>query len=241
MANDYIVAVCGLAGNGKSASLEYIPNQQSWLYLNCETNKPLPFAHKFKEVVVTSPATLTHWVKEGANNPKCAGIIIDTLTSALDMQEMHVKRVAADDKFQIWDKYRDFILDLFQSGVASCNKPIIFLCHVEMAKDIKGRSKLAISVKGSTANRGIESFFTNIVFADYVDLSDLEEYANPMLNITEDERIDEGKYVFQTRKTAMGVGLNIRSTKGLWKREETFIDNNIMHVLNKLKAFNEAK
>ncbi|MGL4616531.1 MAG: AAA family ATPase [Shewanella sp.] len=234
MANNYIVAVCGLAGNGKSHSLMHIPNQNSWLYLNCETNKPLPFVHKFKEVVVTSPANLKKLIQQGAANPKCEGIIVDTLTSALDMQEMHAKRTS-DDKYQIWDKYRDYILELFQSGVATCNKPIIFLCHVEMAKDIRGRSKLAISVKGSTANRGIESFFTNIVFADYVELSDLEEFKSPMLNITEDERIDDGKYVFQTRKTAMGLGLNIRSTDNLWSREETFIDNNIMHVLNKLK------
>jgi hypothetical protein len=56
-----------------------------------------------------------------------------------------------------------------------------------------------------------------------------------MLNITEEEKIDDGKYVFQTRKTAMGVGLNIRSTTNLWSREETYIDNNIMHVINKLK------
>lgn len=234
MANNLIVAVVGLAGNGKSASLESIPNQPSWLYLNCETNKPLPFKHSFNEKVVTSPSKLKQLIKAGASNDKCKGIIVDTLTSALDMQEMHAKKTA-EDKYKIWDNYRDYILDLFQGAVAECNKPIIFLCHVEMTKDIKGRSKLAISVKGSTANRGIESFFTNIVYADYVELDDLEDYKNDMLTITEDEQIDEGKYVFQTRKTAMGVGLNIRSTRGLWTRDETYIDNNIMHVINKLK------
>lgn len=236
MANNLIVAVVGLAGNGKSASLEYIPNQPDWLYLNCETNKPLPFNHKFNEVVIKSPAKLATYVQQAAANAKCKGIIIDTLTSALDMQEMYAKRTA-EDKYQIWDKYRDYILNLFQNGVANCNKPIIFICHVEMAKDIKGRSKLAIAVKGSTANRGIESFFTNIVYADYVDLDELDEYKNDYLHINEDEKLDDGKYVFQTRKTSSGVGLNIRSTKGLWSRNETYIDNNIMHVINKLQAF----
>ena len=235
MANNLIVAVVGLAGNGKSTSLEHIPNQEDWLYLNCETNKPLPFPHKFKEKVITNPNQLLTLIKAGASNDKCKGIIIDTFTSALDMQEMHAKKTATD-KYQVWDKYRDFILDIFQQGVANCNKPIVFLCHVEMTKDIKGRSKLAISVKGSSANRGIENYFTNIVFADYVDLEDLEEYENPYLTITEDEKLDEGKYVFQTRKTATGVGLNIRQTRDLWARNETYIDNNIMHVINKLKA-----
>ncbi len=234
MANNLIVAVVGLAGNGKSASLEHIPNQKEWLYLNCETNKPLPFVHNFNEKVVTTPSKLKQLIKAGATNDKCKGIIIDTLTSAFDMQEMHGKKTA-EDGYKAWDMYRDYVLDIFQNGVANCNKPIIFLCHVEMTKDIKGRSKLAISVKGSVANRGIESFFTNIVYADYVELDDLEEYKNDMLNITEDEKIDDGKYVFQTRKTAMGVGLNIRQTRNLWTRDETFIDNNIMHVINKLK------
>lgn len=156
MANNLIVAVVGLAGNGKSASLEHIPNQNEWMYLNCETNKPLPFPHKFKEVVITSPTKLKSMIQSGATNDKCKGIIIDTFTSALDMMEMKAKKDATD-KYQVWDMYRDFILDLFQSGVANCNKPIIFLCHVEMTKDIKGRSKLAISVKGSTSNRGINT------------------------------------------------------------------------------------
>lgn len=234
MANNLIVAVVGLAGNGKSASLEGIPNQSEWMYLNCETNKPLPFSHSFKEVVVTQPSQLLKMVKAGAKNDKCKGIIIDTLTSAFDMQEMNAKKTA-EDKYKIWDSYRDFILDLFQAGIANCNKPVIILCHVEMTTDIKNRKKLSIAVKGSMANRGVESFFTNIVYADYVDLTELEEYENKYLNITEDDKIDDGKYVFQTRKTGMGTGLNIRSTRGMWDRKETFIDNNIMHVIDKIK------
>ena len=236
MANNLIIAVCGLAGSGKSDSLQHIPNQQDWLYLNCETNKPLPFAHKFKEFVIKNPSDLKKMIHVGTTNDKCKGIIIDTLTSALDMQEMHAKRTAADDTYRVWDNYRSYILDIFQQGVANCNKPIIFLCHVEMTKDIRGRSKLAIAVKGSTSDRGIESFFTNILYSDYVELNDLEGHENPYLKITEDEKIDEGKYVFQTRKTSTGVGLNIRQTRDLWSRKETYIDNNIVHVINKIKA-----
>ena len=154
MANNLIIGVAGLAGNGKSTSLESIPNQKEWLYVNCETNKPLPFKHNFIEKVITNPNELKSAVTMGAKNDKCKGIIIDTFTSALDMMEMKAKK-NADDKFQVWDMYRDFILDLFQGGIANCNKPIIMLCHVAMTKDIKGRSKLSIAVKGSMADRGI--------------------------------------------------------------------------------------
>lgn len=236
MANNLLIAVVGIAGSGKSASLEKIPDQKSWLYLNCENGKPLPFKHSFNERVVTNPSQLRKLVHAGATNDKCKGIIIDTLTSAFDMKEMNAKKTA-EDGFKAWDQYRDYILDLFQNEIANCNKPVIILCHVELTKDIKGRSKLAISVKGSMSTRGVESFLTNIVYADYVELDDLEEYKNDMLTITEDEKIDDGKYVFQTRKTASGVGLNIRQTKGLWERNETFIDNNIMHVINKITKF----
>lgn len=234
MANNLIIGVAGLAGNGKSTALEAIPNQNEWLYVNCETNKPLPFKHNFIERVITNPKELKKVVQSGAGNAKCKGIIIDTFTSALDMMEMKAKKDATD-KYQVWDMYRDFILDLFQGGIAACNKPIILLCHVAMTKDIKGRSKLAIAVKGSMADRGIESFFTNIVYADCVDIDELEEFQNDMLSITEDEKEDGTKYVFQTRKLQGGAGINIRATKDMWPRNKGYIDNNIMHVIKTIK------
>lgn len=154
MANNVVVAIVGLAGSGKSASLSAIKNQKAWLYLNCDVNKPLPFAHNFNEKVITKYSQIGKLIQAGNANAACKGIIIDTYTSALDMSEMSNKKTA-EDKFAVWDGYRDNILNLFLGPVAEATKPIIFICHVEMTKDIRGRPKLAIAVKGATANRGI--------------------------------------------------------------------------------------
>lgn len=234
MANPLLIAIVGIAGAGKSTSLQMIKDQPNWLYLNCENNKSLPFAHSFNEIVIKKPKDLVKYVKAGAKEARCKGIIIDTLTSALDMTEMDAKRTA-EDGFKAWDEYRDWILDLFQNAIASCDKPVLVLCHVEQGKDIKGRAKLMIPVKGGVAKRGIENFFTDIVYADCVDLDELEGYGSPMLNITEDEKLDDSKYVLQTRKTGGGIGLNIRQTGNMWDRKETYIDCDINHVINKLK------
>ncbi len=239
MANKSMVAVVGGAGAGKSASLRKIPNQKQWLYVNAEVNKPLPFEHEFKEVVVSTSKQAVTALKAAVGNDKCKGIIIDTFTAMLDMQEMAGKKEGKKDdkenKFAIWDKYRDYILTTFQDVVGICDKPLIVLCHTELGKDVKGRSVVKIAVKGGMKDRGIESFFTNILYADCVDTEDLVGFENSHLTITPDEEEDELKYVLQTRKTGTGVGLNVRSTLGLWERKEAYIDNDITIFLNKMK------
>lgn len=67
-------------------------------------------------------------------------------------------------------------------------------------------------------------------------MDELDEFKNDMLNISEEEAEDGTKYVFQTRKMAGGAGINIRATKDMWKRNEGYIDNNIMHVINKIST-----
>ena len=154
MANKQMVAIVGGAASGKSASLRNIPNQNKWMYLNAEVNKPLPFTHNFKEVVATSAKQAVTSLKAAVKNPKCEGIIIDTFTALLDMQEMSGKK-SAEDGFAAWDQYRDFILTTFQDIVGICDKPLIVLCHTELTKDVKGRPAIRIAVKGSLKDRGI--------------------------------------------------------------------------------------
>ena len=229
-----MVAIVGGAASGKSASLRNIPNQSRWLYVNAEVNKPLPFTNTFKEKVVTTSKEAVTALKAGVKSEKCEGIIIDTFTAMLDMQEMSGKKTA-EDGFAAWDQYRDYILTTFQDVVGTCNKPLIVLCHTELTKDVKGRSAVRIAVKGSLKDRGIESFFTNILYADCVDLEDLDGFDNEHLNISPDEEEDDCKYILQTRKTGNGVGLNVRSTLKLWDRKEAYIDNDITIFLDKTK------
>ena len=65
-------------------------------------------------------------------------------------------------------------------------------------------------------------------------LKDLEKYKNPLLTITEDDEDVGFKYVFQTRLTKDTVNERIRAPEGMWARNETFIDNDVSLVLNRI-------
>ena len=58
-----------------------------------------------------------------------------------------------------------------------------------------------------------------------------------LLTITpEDEQVGY-KHVFQTRITAETVNETIRSPMGMWKVSETYIDNDMQKVFDRLKEF----
>lgn len=85
--NDHLVLICGTSGSGKSASLRNIPNPEGVIYLNCESGKRLPFASKFKSLVVTDPQVVFQAFKEAEKLPNVHTIIIDSLTFLMDMFE----------------------------------------------------------------------------------------------------------------------------------------------------------
>jgi len=69
-------------------------------------------------------------------------------------------------------------------------------------------------------------------------LKDLESYANPLLVISPDDELVGFKHVFQTRLTKQTVGeRGMRAPMGMWTVPETFIDNNVQLVLNRLREF----
>jgi hypothetical protein len=55
--------------------------------------------------------------------------------------------------------------------------------------------------------------------------------------ITPEEEMLGFKHVFQTKLTKDTVGERIRSPLGMWSTPETFIDNNIQLVLERLKDY----
>jgi hypothetical protein len=94
-----------------------------------------------------------------------------------------------------------------------------------------------VKVKGALMNQGIESYFNNVIACKVVKTSSLDQYKNDLLTITEDESEMGVKYVFQTRKTKDTVNDRIRGPLGLWKKSETFIDNDLQSVIDKLHEY----
>lgn len=76
--------------------------------------------------------------------------------------------------------------------------------------------------------------FSVVISTKKVKLKDLEKYKNDLLTITEDDEDIGFKYVFQTRLTKDTVNERIRAPEGMWARNETFIDNDVSLVLNRI-------
>jgi len=47
------------------------------------------------------------------------------------------------------------------------------------------------------------------------------------------------KHVFQTQPTKETIYERIRNSVGMWEFEETFIDNNVQHVIDRLHQYHD--
>jgi hypothetical protein len=235
--NDHLVLLCGKSATGKSASLMGLKDPEGVLYLNCEAGKRLPFKAKFLQKTVTDPLQITEafdWAESQAN---IHTIIIDSLTYLLDMYEsLYV--LNSSNTMQAWGQFAQYYKTLMQQYVARSSKRIIFIAHTadtlnegEMVMETK------VPVKGSLKNNGIESYFTIVIASKKVPLKTLKDYKSDLLTITPEEEALGFKYVFQTKITKDSVNERLRGPLGLFETKETFIDNNIQLVLDRLKEY----
>jgi len=122
--------------------------------------------------------------------------------------------------------------------VAKSTKRVIFLAHtMDVLNEAEMINETLVKVKGSIMNNGVESMFTTVISSKKVALKKLEGMGSSMLNITDEEEMLGFKYVFQTRLTKETVNERIRSPLHMWDMKETFIDNDVVHVLDRLDTY----
>lgn len=237
MANDNIVMISGKSTTGKSASLRNIRNPEGVMYLNCENNKSLPFANKFKAFTITDPMQVYEGFTAAEGQPGIHTIIVDTVTYLMDMYESNYVLNSANS-MKMWGEYAQFFKSLMSQYVANSTKRVVFLGHtLDVLNESEMISETLIKVKGSLMNQGIESYFTNVVSTKKVPLIKLAGMESPLLNIDEDDEINQFKYVYQTKLTKETVNERIRGPLGMWDRKETFIDNDIQNVLDRIEQY----
>ena len=236
--NTQLVLISGYSATGKSASLRNLRNQDKWFYLGCEAGKELPFRNKFRAFKIEDPYQVLEAFDYGIEHPdECEGIVIDSLTFLMDMFESQYI-IGSSNTMQGWSKYQQYFKTLMQDKVLKFGKSTIILAHTQDIVDDKTlETKTFIPVKGALKANGIESYFTTVVSTKKVNVKDLEGYKNDMLNIDEEEELLGFKYCFQTRLTKQSLGERIRSPMGMFKREETFIDNCAQTLLDHLKNY----
>ena len=235
--NDNLVLLVGKAANGKSASLRNIKNPEGVLYLNCEAGKKLPFRSKFIERVVTDPIKhIPQMFTAAESKPEIHTIVVDSLTYLLDMYESKYVLTLAN-KMEGWSNFAQFFKYLMQDLVAKSTKNVIFTAHVKDDVTDEMVRETSVPVKGSLKNNGIESYFSCVIAAKKKKLTDLEEYKSSLLTITPQEEALGFKYVFQTMITKDTVNERLRGPMGLFAANETFIDNDMQLVLDRLHEY----
>ena len=235
--NNNLVLLCGKSATGKSASLQMLKDPEGVMYLNCENNKKLPFRSKFQEFTITDPTDVPDAIDSVQDNKKIHTIVIDSLTYLMDMFES-TKVLTSTNTMKAWGQYAQFMKNMMAQNVANSNKHIIFIAHTS---DIFNESEMVnetmVKVKGSLMNTGVESYFSTVIGCKKVPLKNLETYKSDLLSYNDEEKLLEYKYVYQTKLTKDTVNERIRSPMRMWDTQETFIDNNLQHILDRLHEY----
>lgn len=233
--NDQLVLVCGESATGKSACLQSLENV---LYINCESGKKLPFKPKnFKSLVVTDPYQVYSAFEQAESLADFDTIVLDGLNYLMDMFEsVHV--LTAANTMKAWSDYSQYFKNLMQQYVASSTKNVVMTAHTRTVyNESAAAMETKVPIKGALANQGIESYFSCVVSTKKMKLSSLEGYTNDLLHISQRDMNVGYKHVFQTNITKETIQERMRSPMGLFTDEETFIDNDISLVLNRLHEY----
>lgn len=235
--NDHLVLLAGKSATGKSAGLAGLENPAGVIYLNCENGKKLPFKSEFKEFTITDPTQVYQAFLEAEKLPDVHTIVIDSLTYLMDMYES-TKVINSPNTMKAWGEYAQFLKVLMSQYVANSTKNVIFTAHTsDVLNEAEMINETLVKVKGSIMNQGVESFFSTVISCKKMPLTKMEMAKSDLYNVTEDEEMLGFKYVYQTRLTKETVNERMRSPVGMWKKEETFIDNNMQLVLNRLHEY----
>lgn len=235
--NDNLVLICGVTGSGKSASLRDIKNPEGVMYLGTEAGKKLPFNSKFNSYIIIDPMQVLEAFDVAETNPDIHTIIVDSLTFLLDQYESQYV-LTSTNKMTAWGDFAQFFKKLMQEKVAASTKNVIFTAHTFTSLNEADMSmQTSVVVKGSLKNNGLEAYFSNVIATKKKTIKDLEPYSSDLLVITEEEEILGFKYCFQTKLTKATVNERIRSPIGMWTNQETFIDNNVALVMQRLHEY----
>lgn len=235
--NDHLVLLVGKSATGKSASLMNLKNPEGVLYLNCESGKKLPFRARFVQKTVTDPLQVYEAFQWAEKQDNIHTIVIDSLTYLLDMYES-VYVLNSSNTMKAWGDFAQYFKNLMQQYVATSSKNVIFIAHTsDSLNEAEMVLETKVPVKGSLKNNGIESYFTVVMASKKVPLKTLHGYENDLLQITPEEEALGFKYVFQTKITKETVNERLRGPLGLFETKETYIDNDMQKVIDRLKDY----
>jgi hypothetical protein len=233
--NNHVVLIMGKPNSGKSTSLRTLTNQDRYVYLNTDL-KAIPFKHEFNAVNVSDPLDILGFIEEIESNADIDGVVLDTLTFLMDQFEQQYV-VTSSNTQKMWGEFASFYKKLIHT-IKKGSKDYAILAH---AKDVMNESEMILEtkvpIKGSVGATGAEADFTTILGAKAIPIKEAMKWENDLLTISDEEKEDGIKFVFQTRIDKDSVGHKYRSQMGLWKRNEKYINNDLQAVFNRLHDY----
>lgn len=240
--NRFGVLISGPSSSGKSASLAEIKQQERWLYGNAE-HKELPFPSKFVELDITEPnhifEMLDHVIEHQDEPDGPLGAIVDSLTFLMEMKESQDVYLASNGQ-QAWADFAQYFKKIMHEKVAHIHVPVVFLAHTLTQIDDLGVSTTSVPIKGSLKNNGVEAYFSLVVSTKRMSIKDLTanpDYDQDLLRITDDDRANGFKYVFQTRLTPKTLGERIRAPMKMFNVNQTFMDNDVQLLMDHVSRY----
>jgi len=235
--NDNLILVSGETATGKSYCLRNLDDPTGVMYLNCESNKKLPFKSSFQEFNIIDPWQVHEAMAHAETMPDVHTIVVDSLTYLMDQFESQYV-LPATNTMTAWGEFAQFFKVMMQQHVANSTKNVIFLAHtLSTLNEQKMEMETKVPVKGALKNNGIESYFSTVISTKTMTNVSLEKYSSDLLTYTEDEKELGMKYVFQTRLTKQTLNEKIRSPGLMWSKDEIYIDNDLQNVIQKLHDF----
>lgn len=237
MINDNLILISGASITGKSHSLIGLKDPKGVMYLCTEAGKRLPFKSEFKEYNIVAPMQVKEAFAKAEEMDHIHTIVLDSVTFLMDQYEtQHV--LTSENTLQAWGEYAQFFKKLLQQWVAKSTKNVIITGHTSVIHNKEDMvMETMVKIKGSVMNNGVESYFSSVISTKKLLLKDLEGYKNPLLVITDMDKMLGFKRVFQTQLTRETVNERIRCPVGMWDISETYIDNNIQYVLDRLHFY----
>jgi len=233
--NKHIVLIMGKPNCGKSTSLMNLANQERIAYLNTDC-KQISFKSNMIERYITNPNDVLSGISDIEQHPDIDMAVLDTLSFLMDQYEQQYVLTSTNTQ-KAWQDYAKFYKS-FIHAIKSGTKDYVILAH---SKDVLNEAEMTletkIPIKGSVGHTGAEADFSTILSAKKISIKEADKHLNDLLTISDDEREDGVKYVFQTRIDKDSIGEKIRSQIGLWNRNEKYINNDISLVFKRLHEY----
>lgn len=236
--NNHAVLVVGQGNTGKSTSLRNLRDRAGYAYFNTD-QKPLAIRGAKTFLVnqfINDPLPILDFYRQLEEHPKCNGIILDTLSFLMEQYERKIVQTSTNT-MTAWGDYGAFYGDLTDLIKAS-KKPQVVMAHTDtQLNEQSGNLESKILVKGAVGKRGPECDYSIVVTTKQMPILKLREFESPLLKFTEEEEATGMKYVFNTRITKATVGDRTRAPMGMWDLKETYIDNDIQIVLDRITEY----